>query len=210
MWDSVSCQQRSYLAVSNREVIENKDSRRKDLNLLELFFIRCGIEQTCMLPGVTTYDLKKNVDERGFFTEILRDDWRELLQDDNIVQANLSFSYPGMIRAWHRHNRGQVDYFVVLEGSMKICAYDDAQGSPTNGQLDEIVASAERLQVIRIPGHYWHGTKTLGIKASLTVYYVNRLYDGKNPDEERRAWDDSDIIDPKTSKPFDWNKPPHK
>ncbi len=85
MWDSVSCQQRSYLAVSNREVIENKDSRRKDLNLLELFFIRCGIEQTCMLPGVTTYDLKKNVDERGFFTEILRDDWRELLQDDNIV-----------------------------------------------------------------------------------------------------------------------------
>jgi len=29
-----------------------------------------------MLPGVRAYDLRKNVDERGFFAEILRDDWR--------------------------------------------------------------------------------------------------------------------------------------
>ena len=163
-----------------------------------------------MLPGVKTLDLKKNVDERGFFSEILRDDWKDLLGEDKLLQANLSFTYPGMIRAWHRHDRGQVDYFIVMKGSMKICAYDDKQGSPTRGQLDEIVASDERLQVVRIPGHYWHGTKTLGVKPSLTVYCVNRLYDLKNPDEERRPWNDSGIVDPKTSKPFDWNKPPHK
>jgi dTDP-4-dehydrorhamnose 3,5-epimerase len=163
-----------------------------------------------MLPGVKVQDLKKNVDERGFFSEILREDWSDLLSSDEIVQANISLSYPGMIRAWHRHNRGQVDYFVILAGSMKICAYDDKHGSATKGQLDEIVASAEKLQVVRIPGHYWHGTKTLGDKSSLTVYCVNRLYDAKNPDEERKAWNDESILDPKTSKPFDWNKPPHK
>jgi dTDP-4-dehydrorhamnose 3,5-epimerase len=163
-----------------------------------------------MLPGVRVYDIKKNVDERGFFAEILRQDWKELLSEDGIAQANLSFSYPGMIRAWHRHNRGQVDYFIVLKGSMKICAYDDKEGSASRGQLDEIVTSQDRLQVIRIPGFYWHGTKTLGDTASLTVYCVNRLYDAKNPDEERRPWNDSAIMDPKTSKPFDWNKPPHK
>jgi dTDP-4-dehydrorhamnose 3,5-epimerase len=115
-----------------------------------------------------------------------------------------------MIRAWHRHNRGQVDYFIVLKGSMKICAYDDKPGSSTNGQLDEIVTSEEKFQVVRIPGHYWHGTKALGDKPSLTVYCVNRLYDVKNPDEERRVWNDPKIVDPKTSKSFDWNKPPHK
>jgi dTDP-4-dehydrorhamnose 3,5-epimerase len=109
-----------------------------------------------MLPGVRTLDLKKNVDERGFFAEIMRQDWKDLLEDDSISQANFSFSYPGMIRAWHRHSRGQVDYFIVLKGSMKICAYDDRQGSATKGQLDEIVASEERLQVVRIPGFYWH------------------------------------------------------
>jgi len=52
-----------------------------------------------MLPGVRTLDLKKNVDERGFFAEIIRQDWKDLLDDDSIVQTNLSFSYPGMIRA---------------------------------------------------------------------------------------------------------------
>ena len=163
-----------------------------------------------MLSGVRVFDPKKNVDERGYFAEILRQDWKELLGEDNLVQANLSFTYPGMIRAWHRHDRGQVDYFIVLKGSMKICAYDDNSASPTKGQLDEIVASGERLQVVRIPGHYWHGTKTLGDKPSLTVYCVNRLYDVKNPDEERRPWNDPSIVDPKTSKPFDWNRPPHK
>ena len=163
-----------------------------------------------MLPGVRVQDIRRNVDERGSFSEIFREDWKELFGDDKVAQANLSFTYPGMIRAWHRHNRGQVDYFVVMKGSLKICAYDDKQGSPTKGQLDEIVSSAEKLQVVRIPGHYWHGTKTLGTKPSLTVYYVNRLYDGKNPDEERRSWNDPGIIDPKTGSPFDWNKPPHK
>ena len=163
-----------------------------------------------MLPGVKVQELRKNIDERGFFAEILRQDWTELLGEDKIVQANLSYSFPGMIRAWHRHNRGQVDYFIVLKGAMKICAYDDKAGSQTKGQLDEVVASGEKLQVVRIPGHYWHGTKTLVDDPSLTVYCVNRLYDLKNPYEERRAWNDSTIIDSKSGKPYDWNKPPHK
>ena len=163
-----------------------------------------------MLPGVRVLDLRKNVDERGFLAEIMRQDWRELLEEDKIVQVNLSQSYPEMIRAWHRHNEGQVDYFIVLKGSMKICAYDDLQDSSTRGHLDEIVTSNEKLQVVRIPGHYWHGTKTLGDKPSLTVYCVNRLYNVRNPDEERRPWNDPSIIDIRNSTPYDWNKSPHK
>ena len=163
-----------------------------------------------MMQGVKIYELKKFPDERGFFSEIFRKDWNELLGEDVISQANLSFSYPGIIRAWHRHNRGQVDYFVVLRGAMKICAYDDREGSDTKDQLDEIVVSGERLQMVRIPGHYWHGTKTVGNEPSLTMYFVNSLYDHENPDEERRAWNDPTVIDPRTGKPFDWNKPPHK
>ncbi|MCI4346760.1 MAG: dTDP-4-dehydrorhamnose 3,5-epimerase family protein, partial [Thermoplasmata archaeon] len=110
------------------------------------------------LPGVRSFDIKKLPDERGFFAEAMRSDWAELLEGDAIVQTNLSMSYPGMIRAWHRHRRGQVDYFVVVKGAMKICAYDDDPNSPTKGALDEVIASAERLQAVRIPGKYWHGT----------------------------------------------------
>jgi dTDP-4-dehydrorhamnose 3,5-epimerase len=158
-----------------------------------------------MLEGVKIYDIKKNPDERGFFSEILRQDWKEVLGDEWIAQANLSYSYPGIIRAWHRHLKGQIDYFIVIKGAMRICAYDDKKK-----QLDEIIASEHKLQLIRIPGHYWHGTKTVGSEPSITVYFVTKLYDYKTPDEERRPWNDPTVIDPKTGGPYNWDKPPHK
>jgi len=158
-----------------------------------------------VLPGVKVYELKKFPDERGFFSEIFRQDWKDLLGDEWVVQANLSYSYPGIIRAWHRHLKGQVDYFIVLKGAIKICAYDEK-----SKQLDEIIASEHKLQVVRIPGRYWHGSKTVSNEPSLTLYFVTRLYDYNNPDEERRPWNDPSIIDPKTKQPYDWEKPPHK
>jgi dTDP-4-dehydrorhamnose 3,5-epimerase len=167
-----------------------------------------------MLDGIRVFELKSFPDERGFFCEILRQDWKDFLGDEWVVQANLSYSYPGMVRAWHRHLKGQVDYFVVVEGAMKICAYDDK-----TGELDEIVSSERRLQAVRVPGHYWHGTKTVGNKPSLTVYFVTRLYDYKNPDEERRPWNDVTVVprsingkidDPRVNRPWDWFYPPHK
>lgn len=154
-----------------------------------------------MLPGVKTFDIKKNIDERGFFCEIFRNDWSDIFED-KIVQANLSVSYPGMIRAWHRHKRGQVDYFLVLQGALKICAYD-------GNELNEIMASSEKLQLVRIPGNYWHGFKNISDTKAFTVYFVNKLYDYASPDEERRPWNDPTIVD-KTGVPFDWNRPPHK
>jgi dTDP-4-dehydrorhamnose 3,5-epimerase len=163
-----------------------------------------------MLPGVNVRDLSKSIDERGSFAELLRNDWRDILGDDRIAQANLSLTYPGTIRAWHRHMRGQTDYLITLKGTLKICVYDDLDGSPTRGHLDEIIASDEKLRLIRVPGQYWHGTKTLGVSSSLTLYFVSRLYDSKHPDEERRAWDDPSVVDPKTSKSFNWNAAPHK
>jgi dTDP-4-dehydrorhamnose 3,5-epimerase len=163
------------------------------------------------LPGVKTWDLSMFPDERGYFSELLRTDWQDLIGDDRILQVNHSFSYPGVIRAWHRHVRGQNDYFLVLQGALKICAYDDRPESPaTSGNLVEIVASAQKLQIVRIPGFYWHGFKNVHHEPSLLVYFVNRLYDPKDPDEERRAWNDPAVISPRDGRPFDWNKPPHK
>jgi len=172
-----------------------------------------------MIKGIEIKDLIKHVDERGFFSELLRQDWKELLGEDRIVQFNLSYSYPGIVRAWHRHLRGQDDYFICIEGSIKVCAYDDREDSETQGELDEIILSSERLRVARIPGILWHGYKAIGTKPIKLLYGVNKLYDYKNPDEERRPWNDPNIIptsingkkdDPRVEKPWDWNYPPHK
>ena len=175
--------------------------------------VSSGIK-TFSLEGVKTYDLNVLTDERGFFAEALRQDWNELLANKWIVQANISFSYPKIVRAWHKHERGQVDYFLVLKGTVKICAYDDK-----TGKLVEIIASEHKPRIVRIPGKYWHGTMTVSNTPSLIVYFVDRLYDYYNPDEVRRPWNDKSIIpteingrkdDPRVGKPWDWFYPPHK
>jgi len=166
------------------------------------------------LEGIRTHELKLFPDDRGFFAEAMREDWKELLGKDKIAQTNISYSYPSMVRAWHRHSRGQVDYFLVLKGAMKICAYDEK-----TRKLVEIVSTEKKPCIIRIPGHYYHGTKTVSSEPSLTVYIVNRVYDYKNPDEERKPWNDKSINpveingnknDPRCNKPWDWFYHPHK
>jgi len=166
------------------------------------------------LKGVKTNEINILPDERGFFAEALRQDWKEIFEEEWITQVNVSSSYPNIVRAWHKHVRGQVDYFLVLKGAMKICAYEEE-----TGKLAEVITSGERPTIVRIPGKYLHGTKTVSNEPSLTVYFVTRLYDYKNPDEIRRPWNDQKIVpmeingkkdDPRVGKPWDWFSPPHK
>jgi dTDP-4-dehydrorhamnose 3,5-epimerase len=167
-----------------------------------------------MLDGITIKPIKRLPDERGFFAEIMRKDWKDLFGNDTIAQANLSQTFPGIIRAWHKHVKGQTDYFIALKGTIKICAYDEE-----TEELNEIILSGQNLQAVRIPGHYWHGFKNIGNKPALLLYFTTRLYDYDSPDEERRPWNDPALIpksingkkqDPRVEKPWDWNRPPHK
>lgn len=167
-----------------------------------------------MLEGIIIKPLKKFADERGFFTEIFRKDWRELFEEDNIVQSNLSITYPGFVRAWHKHERGQIDNFVVVNGALKLCAFDDS-----SRELEEIVLTGDVPQIARVPGKYWHGFKVIGSKPAMLVYFVNKLYNYSSPDELRRDWNDPNIIpsmingkvnDPRCNKPWDWFFPMFK
>ena len=166
------------------------------------------------LNGVKTYEIIILSDERGFFSEALRSDWKDFLEDEQLIQINLSYSYPTVVRAWHKHLRGQIDHFLVLKGAMKICAYEEE-----TGKMAEIIVSEKNPTLVRIPGKYLHGTKTIGNQPSLLVYFVNKLYDYDNPDELRIGWNNQTIIpteingktnDPRVGKPWDWFYPPHK
>jgi dTDP-4-dehydrorhamnose 3,5-epimerase len=97
---------------------------------------------------------------------------------------------------------------------LRICVYDEV-----TRELDEIVSTGENLQVVKVPGHYWHGFKVVGNEPALLVYFTTRLYDAAQPDEERRPWDDKTLIpssingkqdDLRVGKSWNWNYPPHK
>ncbi len=167
-----------------------------------------------MLKGMVIRPLKRFNDERGSFTELMRGDWKDILNEDRFIQANFSVTYPGIIRAWHRHQRAQTDYMIALKGSAKICAFDEE-----TKELSEITSTGQDLQIVRVPGQYWHGFKAVGNETAFLLYFTTKLYDYQNPDEERRPWNDKTIIpksingkvdDSRAGKPWDWNCPPDK
>jgi dTDP-4-dehydrorhamnose 3,5-epimerase len=167
-----------------------------------------------MLQGIRIRPIHRFLDERGFFTEVMRKDWKDLFGEDTVAQANFSFTYPQIIRAWHRHVRGQTDYFLALKGVIKICAFNDE-----TAEVNEIISSGLDLQIVRMPGHYWHGFKALGNEPAMLLYFTTNMYDPTNPDEERRNWNDPTLIpkiingkknDSRVGLPWDWNYLPHK
>jgi len=166
-----------------------------------------------MKPEVTDYDLdvKKitphlHNDDRGFLGELFREDWYEIFPNFIPKQFLISQSKPGIIRAWHRHLRNQIDLLFVRKGILKVCIFDGDKTSKSFGKLVEITLNSKKPEGVMIPGHLWHGTKNIGTETSETIYFINNLYDYNNPDEERKDFDDPSIIDPISKKPFNWNE----
>lgn len=152
-----------------------------------------------MIEGVKLRDLQVNADERGHLVEIFREDWE--LYDPNPEMSYYSMTYPGIVRAWHKHHRGQVDHFVCPKGRIKVGVYDERGDSPTRDELNTFVIGEHNQQAIRIPGACWHGFKAIGEGPAFLVNFPTNLYDYDNPDEER--------LDPHTDRiPLDWDENP--
>ena len=128
--------------------------------------------------------LKVNKDERGSFTELWRKDWRIPFTPAEISQSMISISKPNVIRAWHKHERRQDDYLVVISGIVKIVYIETW---PFNTRFVEYVVDGKRPELVYIPGNCWHGTQAL--TDTTTIYFVTQLYDYENPDELRRPPD---------------------
>lgn len=153
-----------------------------------------------MIDGVSVRDLQVNADERGHLVEMFREDWDEY--DPAPAMSYFSLSYPGIVRAWHRHTRGQVDHFVCPSGRIKVGIFDDRDESPTQGEVESYVVGEHDLQVVRIPGACWHGFKVVGNEPAILVNFPTVLYDYENPDEERLPPDTEEI-------PMDWDDGAH-
>jgi dTDP-4-dehydrorhamnose 3,5-epimerase len=154
-----------------------------------------------MIDGVKTKELQVNVDERGHLVETFRRDW-DLFEEDPAM-SYYSVTYPGIVRAWHRHSRGQIDHFVCPQGRIKVGIFDERENSSTNGELDTFVIGEHNQQVIRIPGDCWHGFKPIGDEPALMINFPTNLYDYEDPDEERLPYDTDKI-------PLDWEAKPHR
>jgi len=146
-----------------------------------------------MIQGIRIKELTTLADERGWLYEILRHDDPMFSQ---FGQVYVSAVYPGVIKAWHCHDR-QTDNFTVVSGMAKLVLADLRDGSPTHGEINEFVIGDQNRRLIQIPPRVYHGIKGIGHIPAIALNCPDRAYDHTNPDEIRLAYD-SDTID------YDW------
>lgn len=146
-----------------------------------------------LIQGVQTKKLRLIPDDRGFLMEMLRSDWPEF---ERFGQSYITACYPGVIKAWHYHKK-QTDHFVCVSGMAKVVLFDDREGSPTKGLINEFHIGCLNPLLIKIPLLTYHGFTAEGTDTTLIVNFPTQLYNYQEPDEFRRSFDDPSI-------PYDW------
>ncbi|MFA6081591.1 MAG: dTDP-4-dehydrorhamnose 3,5-epimerase family protein [Patescibacteria group bacterium] len=118
-----------------------------------------------MISGVKIKQLKKISDERGTIFHMLRRDDKDFNKFGEIYFSSV---YPGVIKGWHLHTRMTLNY-AVIQGMIKLVLFDGRKGSPTNGEIMEIVIGEENYVLVTIPPQVWNGFKGIGLKTAIVA-----------------------------------------
>jgi len=145
-----------------------------------------------LIDGVRTKTLRLIPDERGWLMEILRVDDALF---DRFGQIYVSGTYPGVVKAWHYHER-QIDHFACVAGMIKLVLIDTRDGSPTRDRVNEFFIGSQNPVLVRIPNLVHHGWKCISCEPSLVVNVPTEPYRYDDPDEYRLA--------PHGALPYDW------
>ncbi|HXF59094.1 MAG TPA: dTDP-4-dehydrorhamnose 3,5-epimerase family protein [Candidatus Saccharimonadales bacterium] len=148
-----------------------------------------------LIQGVNVKPLKVIADERGYLMEMMRAD-DPFFQ--RFGQSYVSVAYPGVVKGWHFH-KVQTDHFVIVKGMMKVVLYDQREGSPTKGLINEFFMGEKNPILVTIPPGVVHGMKGIGTEPAMLVNVPTEMYKYDQPDEYR--------MDPHTKDiPYDWDR----
>ena len=147
------------------------------------------------LSGLVLIEPTVHGDARGFFLESYN---RRTLADCGIhcefVQDNHSGSVRNVLRGLHFQARHGQDKLVrVLHGEIYDVAVDIRRSSPTYGQWESVVLSAENRRMLFVPVGFAHGFCVLSETAEFS-YKCSDYY--SPPDERGIRWDDPDLAIP--------------
>ena len=145
-----------------------------------------------MIDGVDVRPLRQILDERGKIMHMLRCDAEHF---QGFGEIYFSCIFPSVIKAWHIHTRMTLNY-AVPHGRIKLALFDDRDGSPTRGELQEIFLGPDNYQLVTIPPQVWNGFKGIGTEMAIVANCSDIPHD---PDEIERR----DPFDP--SIPYRWD-----
>ena len=127
-----------------------------------------------LIEGVMVKDLSVYVDERGIVVEIVRAD--DPIYHGQFGQVYYATCNPGVVKAWHYH-KIHTDILYCIYGSVKLCLYDDREGSATRGLTNVFVMNEFNQIAVRIPPGVLHGQMCLGNEPCIVLNVQSHLYD---------------------------------
>ena len=149
-----------------------------------------------MIDGVKVKPLKVISDERGWLMECLRADDGGIFE--KFGQAYITAVNFGVVKAWHYH-KVQNDNIAAVHGMVKVALYDNREGSPTRGEVNEFFMGDRNPMLLHIPAGVYHGFKGISPGETLVLNIPTEVYCRENPDEFR--------VDPHTNHiPYSWER----
>ncbi len=118
-----------------------------------------------MIEGVKITPLKQILDERGKIMHMMRGDAAEF---KGFGEIYFSCVHPGAIKGWHIHKEMVLNY-AVPHGNIKFVLYDDREGSPTCGELQEIFMGPDNYCLVTVPPMVWNGFKGIGQEMAIVA-----------------------------------------
>ncbi len=150
-----------------------KDSYLKD-NTIPLFNNSFEFDLFNTFRGYINLDknypisLKKQSDERGFFSEILRTETRG--------QFSYSITLPGITRGNHFHTR-KIERFNVLNGEAKISLRKIG-----SEKIYDFLLNGNEPSYVDMPIWYTHSITNIGSEPLITSFWINEPYNPNDPD----------------------------
>lgn len=144
------------------------------------------------IEGVVIVDVKSYGDDRGYFMETYKkSDFAAGGIGVDFVQDNQSSSAKGVLRGLHYQiEHPQSKLVRVVSGEVFDVAVDLREGSPTYGQWEGVVLSAENKRQFFIPRGFAHGFLVLSDSAEFCYKCDDVYHPG---DEGGLMWNDPAI-----------------
>jgi dTDP-4-dehydrorhamnose 3,5-epimerase len=141
------------------------------------------------LDGVLVVSLKVIPDDRGQVMHVMRADAPHFKQ---FGETYVSCIYPNVVKAWKLHSKMWNNISVPV-GRVKFVLHDLREGSPTNGQTQEVFLGDSSYQLLTIPPGIAYGWKNLLPSAAYLVNCASEYWqegEGKTlpPDHIPYQW----------------------
>lgn len=145
-----------------------------------------GRQLVDLIDGVRIRELRTIPDHRGTLCVIYDPRW-------GFTEEPMVYSYqvtlrPGAVKGWIVHETYD-DRLFMSSGTLKWVLYDERDGSPTAGKLNELFFDEHHRSLLRIPRGVWHAVQNVGTDDCLMVNHPTEPYDYESPDKTRLPLD---------------------